>query len=201
MVKIRPFKAFLANQEHCAKVISPAYDTLNSEEARIMAEGNPMSFLNVNKPEITLPPETDPYDESVYTRGRENLLHFIDSGYLVQDDEPRIYIYQQSMGEHTQFGLIGLASIQDYEDKLIKRHEYTLPKKEADRTKLTDVQSANVGPVFLTFRENQVAIKNRMAAITSSQAPYGDVTCDDAVRHVLWRCTQEDSAFFIEQFE
>ena len=63
MVKVRAFKGFLANQEHCDKVISPAYDTLNTEEARAMADGNPMSFLNVNKPEITLPPETDPYDE------------------------------------------------------------------------------------------------------------------------------------------
>lgn len=82
MVKIRPFKGFLANQENCARVISPAYDTLNTEEARAMADGNPMSFLNVNKPEITLPAETDPYADEVYTRGRENLQHFITQGYL-----------------------------------------------------------------------------------------------------------------------
>ena len=80
--------------------------------------------------------------------------HFIEQGYLVQDTEDRMYIYQQSMGEHTQFGLIGLASVDDYENNRIKRHELTLEKKENDRTKLTDVQSANVGPVFLTFREN-----------------------------------------------
>ena len=168
MVKVRAFKGFLANQEHCAKVISPAYDTLNTEEARAMADGNPMSFLNVNKPEITLPPETDPYDESVYQRGRENLEHFIDQGYLVQDSDARLYIYKQSMGDHTQYGLIGLASIEDYETSRIKRHEFTLPKKEADRTKLTDVQSANVGPVFLTFRDNQEAIKARMAHIVQT---------------------------------
>ena len=104
-----------------------------------MADGNPMSFLNVNKPEITLPAETDPYAEEVYTRGRENLQHFITQGYLQQDDEERMYIYQQSMGSHTQYGVIGLASIEDYEQNRIKRHEFTLPKKEADRTKLTDV--------------------------------------------------------------
>jgi uncharacterized protein (DUF1015 family) len=120
-------------------VISPAYDTLNTEEARAMADGNPMSFLNVNKPEITLPAETDPYDEQVYTRGRANLEHFISEGYLQQDSEERMYIYRQTMGDHTQYGLIGLASIEDYETSRIKRHEFTLPKKEADRTKLTDV--------------------------------------------------------------
>ena len=132
-----------------------------------MAAGNPYSFLNVNKPEITLPSETDPYADEVYTRGRENLEHFIERGYLMQDSEERMYIYQQTMGEHTQFGIIGLASIDDYEQNRIKRHEHTLAKKEADRTKLTDVQSANVGPVFLTFRENQEAIKERMAAIVN----------------------------------
>ncbi len=105
------------------------------------------------------------------------------------------------MGDHTQFGLIGLASIDDYESKRIKRHEYTLAKKEQDRTKLTDVQSANVGPVFLTFRENQDAIKNRMAMIVQNQPSYGDVTCEDGVRHVLWKCTADDSLYFVTQFE
>jgi len=179
MVKVRPFKGFLANQANVGRVISPAYDTLNTEEARAMANGNPMSFLNVNKPEITLPADTDPYAEEVYTTGRANLEHFIENGYLVQDTEDRMYIYQQSMGDHTQFGLIGLASVEDYEANRIKRHELTLAKKEADRTKLTDVQSANVGPVFLTFREGQEVIKTRMSQIVTSQAPYGDVTCDD----------------------
>lgn len=202
MVKIRPFKAYLANKEQCDKVISPAYDTLNTEEARAMADGNPMSFLNVNKPEITLPVETDPYADEVYNRGRDNLLHFIENGYLVQDTESRIYIYQQTMGDHTQFGLIGLASIQDYEQNRIKRHEFTLPKKEADRTKLTDVQSANVGPVFLTFRENQETIKEHIAHVVTTTPAYGDVTCeDDGVRHVMWQCSAADTAFFVEQFE
>ena len=105
------------------------------------------------------------------------------------------------MGDHTQYGLVGLSTIEDYETNRIKRHEYTLPKKEADRTKLTDVQSANVGPVFLTFRENQEAIKERMAGIVSATPCYGDVTCDDGVRHVLWQCTPEDSQWFVEQFE
>ena len=200
MVKIRPFKGFLANQDNVGKVISPAYDTLNTEEARAMADGNPMSFLNVNKPEITMAADQDPYADEVYTTGRANLLHFIENGYLVQDAEERIYIYQQTMGDHTQFGLIGLASVEDYEENRIKRHELTLAKKEADRTKLTDVQSANVGPVFLTFRENQDVIKARMAQITEAQATYGDVTCDDGVRHVLWQCGEADSAFFVEQF-
>ena len=139
MVTIKPFKGYLANQNNCDKIISPAYDTLNSEEARLMSDGNPMSFLHVNKPEIDLPVETDPYSDDVYNKGRENLLKFIENGNLVQDSEERLYIYQQTMGDHTQQGIIGLASIQDYEENRIKRHEYTLAKKELDRTKLTDI--------------------------------------------------------------
>ena len=97
-----------------------------------------------------------------------------------------MYIYEQTMGDHSQQGIIGLASIQDYEENKIKKHEYTLAKKELDRTKLTDIQSANVGPVFLTFRENQEIIKEKMRQITEATEPWGDVTCDDGVRHVLW---------------
>lgn len=102
MVTIRPFKGYLANQENCHKVISPAYDTLNSEEARKMADGNPHSFLHVNKPEIDLPEDTDPYSDQVYNKGRENLLAFIENGNLVQDTDSRLYIYEQTMGSHCQ---------------------------------------------------------------------------------------------------
>ena len=138
-VKVRPFRGFLANQEHCDKVISPAYDVLDTNEARQMAEGNPMSFLHVNKPEIDLDPETDPYADEVYQQGRQNLLQFISDGYLQQDDEETMYIYRQVMNGHVQQGIVALASIQDYESNKIKRHELTLPKKENDRTKLTEI--------------------------------------------------------------
>ena len=103
------------------------------------------------------------------------------------------------MQGHSQKGLVGLASIQDYETQKIKRHEFTLAKKEEDRTKLTDVQNANIGPVFLTFRDNQEAIKARIEEVALG-TPYGDVTCDDGVQHVLWRCSAEDAAFFETEF-
>ena len=90
---------------------------------------------------------------------------------------------------------MGLASILDYEENRIKKHEYTLAKKEEDRTKLTDIQNANAGPVFLAFRENQEVITAKINSISQGK-PYGDVTCDDGVRHVLWRCTTKDSEWF-----
>jgi uncharacterized protein (DUF1015 family) len=83
MVKVRPFQGYLANKDHVDKIISPAYDTLNTEEAKLEVEGNPMSFLHVNKPEIDLPVGTDPYHKSVYLTGKANLQNFIDQGFLV----------------------------------------------------------------------------------------------------------------------
>jgi len=110
-----------------------------------------------------------------------------------------MYIYRQVMGEHTQQGIVALCNIGDYESNKIKKHEYTLPKKELDRTKLTDIQCANVGPVFLTFNQGQEAIKAKMAEVINGSAPYGDITCDDGnsmVRHVLWRCPVAVAKFF-----
>lgn len=89
-----------------------------------------------------------------------------------------------------------MASIDDYENNRIKKHEYTLPKKEQDRTKLCDTQNANAEPVFLAFTENKEVIKARINAIIENNEPYADVTCDDGVRHVLWKCSVEDSSFF-----
>lgn len=105
------------------------------------------------------------------------------------------------MGEHTQQGILGLAAMDDYDNNRIKRHEYTLPKKEKDRTRLCDTQNANAEPVFLTFKHNQEVIKARIKNISLGD-PYADLTCtSDGVRHVLWRCSQDDCQFFEEQFE
>ena len=117
-----------------------------------MAHGNRYSFLHVNKPEIVLPEDQDPYADIVYQTGRKNLLSYINQGWLVKDDQPRFYIYSQTMDGITQAGLVSASSVADYEKDLIKKHEKTLEKKELDRTKLTDIQGANVGPVFLTYR-------------------------------------------------
>ena len=120
-----------------------------------MADGNEYSFLRVNRPEIELPLDQDPYADIVYKTGRQNLERFIKNGWLQKDTEARYYIYSQLMDSKEQFGLVSASSVTDYENNLIKKHEKTLEKKEKDRTKLTDIQSANVGPVFLTYRANE----------------------------------------------
>ena len=139
MVSVRPFRGYLANKTLAQKLISPPYDVINSVEARRMAEGNQYSFLNVNKPEITLPQDQDPYADIVYQTGRKNLFQFIENGWLERDSEARFYVYSQTMNGREQIGLISASSVEDYENDLIKKHEKTLEKKELDRTKLTDI--------------------------------------------------------------
>lgn len=152
MVRITAFRGFIPKQDIAQRLIAPPYDVLDSNEARAMAEGNEVSFLHVNKPEIDLAPELDPYDDSVYQKGRENLLAFVERGWLEQDDINRLYVYSCTMDGRTQYGIVCGSSVDDYTHNRIKKHELTRKKKEEDRTKLTDVQGANIGPVFLTYR-------------------------------------------------
>lgn len=120
------------------KLISPPYDTLNTEEAKEMVKGNEFSFLRVSKPEIDLPEGTNLYATEVYAKGRENLIKFRDNCWIREDKEERMYIYMQKMQGREQYGIMAMASVEDYEKGLIKRHELTIKKKEEDRTKLSD---------------------------------------------------------------
>ena len=185
MVKLRPFQGYLANKHLASKIIAPPYDVLNSQEARVMAHGNEYSFLHVNKPEIDLDEMIDPYNDQVYLTGRSNLLKFISNGWLERDSDSRFYVYSQSFpNSQAQFGLVSASSIEDYETNKIKRHEKTLAKKEEDRTKLTNIQSANVGPVFLTYQKGD-AIREKVAHISKTVEPYQTVLADDLVTHTV----------------
>lgn len=184
MVKISKFHGYLANKECADKIISPPYDVLDSEEAKAMSAGNEKSFLHVNKPEIDLPEGTDVYSQEVYEKGRDNLQLWIANGWLQQDPNASMYVYTMVMGDHTQHGLMCLSSVDDYENNIIKKHENTVERKEIDRTKLTDIQSANIGPVFLTFLGGE-AITEKINHIANSQEPHSTVTTDDGIKHIL----------------
>lgn len=128
---------------------------MSSEEAREAVKGNPLSFLHVDRAEIDLPPGTSPYEKAVYEKAKENLLDLEKSGALIQDDKPCFYIYRQVMNGRVQTGLAGCASIDDYLNNVIKKHEKTLAKKEADRIRHVSATNANTGPIFLTYRKNE----------------------------------------------
>ncbi len=184
MAKIEAFRALRPRADVAAKVASPPYDVLNSAEARLMAEGNSISFLHVNKPEIDLPENIDPYDPAVYAKGAENLKGLIDQGALIREERPALYLYRQIMGDHTQIGLVAGASVDEYEAGLIKKHEFTRRKKEDDRTRHVDALDANTGPVFLTYRA-RTEIDQLVERLTAGEADY-DFTAPDGIRHTLW---------------
>jgi uncharacterized protein (DUF1015 family) len=184
MATIKPFRGVRPKPEIAAQVASPPYDVLNTEEARAMATNNEISFLHINKPEIDLPLGTDPYSEAVYKKGAENLKNFLSSGTLVQDDADCFYVYRQIMGNHTQTGIVAGASVEEYQNDLIKKHELTRPVKEDDRVNHMLALNAQTGPVFLTYRSSTEI--DQLVEKISEREPNNDFTADDGIRHTLW---------------
>ncbi len=184
MSRIKPFRAYRPRPEHAERIASPPYDVVSSEEAREMAAGNPLSFLHVGKPEIDLDPSVPPYDDRVYAKGVENLRRLVDSGELVRDPSPCLYLYQQRMGGHAQVGVVGACSVEEYERDLIKKHEFTRKDKEDDRTRHVTECNANAEPVFLTYRARPGidAVVDRIRGRT----PAYDFVSDDAIGHAVW---------------
>lgn len=184
MAVIRPFRAHRPPPSIVARVASPPYDVINTKEARALAKGNDDSFLHVSRPEIDLPEGTDEHDDRVYEQGAINLKKLIDRKALVQDVTPHLYVYAQKMGDHRQVGLVACASVADYVEDRIKKHEKTRQDKEDDRTRHIDTLGAHDEPVFLTYRA-VAAIDEVIASITAT-APVYDFDTDDQVHHTLW---------------
>ncbi|MBU1701350.1 MAG: DUF1015 family protein [Candidatus Eisenbacteria bacterium] len=184
MADIRPFCALRPRPELAEKVASPPYDVLNSEEAREMAGDNPISFLHVTKPEIDLRPEVSPYAPEVYAKGVENLQRLIQEEVLIRDPHPCFYLYQQRMGGHVQAGLVAGASVDEYDQNLIRKHEHTRPDKEEDRTRHIEALNANTGPVFLTYKRRDTV--DQITEQIRARKPDVDFTSSDGVQHTLW---------------
>jgi uncharacterized protein (DUF1015 family) len=163
---------------------------MNVEEACAMAEGNPLSFLHISRPEIDLPLELDPHDPSVYQKGRENLARFIAENTLVQDDAERYYVYRQKMGAIVQTGLVACASVDDYQGGVIRKHEHTRADKEEDRVRHIDYLDANDEPVFYVYR-NRPAINDLIHRLTRCEPMY-EFTADDSISHTVWEVADRE---------
>lgn len=184
MAKINPFRGVRPQPKMIQEVASLPYDVMNSEEARKMVENNPHSFLHVVKPEVDLPEGVDLYSEEVYQKGRENLYKMMNNDVLIQDEKPCFYVYQQIMGDVNQIGIVAGASVEDYENNIIKKHEHTRAKKEADRIKHVDTLNANTGPVFLTYKaRNDI---NGIVAKVMNKRPVYDFEAEDGIKHIFW---------------
>lgn len=200
MAIVRPFKAIRPIKELASKIASLPYDVMSSEEAREIVKGNPYSFLHIDRAEIDLDIGVDVHDKKVYEKARDNLNRMIKNGEFIQDEKPCFYIYRQVMNGRIQTGLVFTASIDDYINNIIKKHEFTRADKEQDRINHVDYCNANTGPIFLTYRKD-----NKVSKIINSyveREPEYDFYSEDDVRQSVWIINKDkDIECLIKLFE
>ena len=184
MAVFRPFKALRPTPEFASRVAALPYDVMNSQEAKEMVQGNPYSFLHVDKAEIDLPEGTDLYSPEVYAKANENLNKLEKDGICAMDEAPCFYVYRQIMNGREQTGLVGCAWVDDYIENRIKKHELTRADKEADRIRHVDTCDANTGPIFLCYRDNEKV--NAIIEEQKKSAPVYDFVTDDGIANTVW---------------
>ncbi len=191
MAVFRGFRAFRPAEKNQSLIPALPYDVMSSDEAREMVKDNPLSFLHIDKAEIDLPLGTDLYDTAVYEKAKENLISLEKNGDLIQDSAPCLYIYKQVMNGRSQIGIVGCASIDDYMNNVIKKHEHTLAKKEQDRINHVNTCDANTGPIFLTYRKND-EISGIVESWIHNNQPAYDFTAD-GVNQTVWVVDDSDT--------
>jgi uncharacterized protein (DUF1015 family) len=192
MISIKPFKALRPEPQLAKQVASRPYDVLSSKEARIEAQGNPSSFLHITKSEIGLPENVDVHSQEVYEKAKENLVAFMSRNILFRENKPCYYIYRLTMNGRSQAGLVCISSIDDYDNDLIKKHEFTRPEKEQDRINHIKTTGAQTGNVFLAYK-NVAEIDNLFNKWIEEKSPQYDFTTDDGVQHSIWIVSDSDT--------
>jgi uncharacterized protein (DUF1015 family) len=193
---IRPFQALRPLGQRAEQVASVPYDVVNTDEARTLAENNPLSFLHVSRPEIDLPEGTDIYSDQVYRKAVENFDKLIKEVPLETEESPSIYLYRLMMGNHEQVGVVAVCSMDEYDQNVIRKHERTRRDKEDDRTRHMLVLGAQTGPVFLTYRANR-EIDSMVMETTITNAIF-DFTAEDGIQHTVWHVP--DPVRFVQAF-
>ncbi|MBP5285063.1 MAG: DUF1015 domain-containing protein [Kiritimatiellae bacterium] len=183
-MNIRPFAAVRPNENDAASVASVPYDVVDTAEAKALAEGNPKSFLHVSRPEIDLPDGTDGSSLEAYAQAKTALDSLIGDGTLVRDAEPKFYAYRQTMGSHSQTGIVATFDTKDYLSGVLKQHEKTRKDKEDDRTRHIETLRAHTGPAFLTYRDDKAI--DSIVAEACRAAPLYSFTAPDGVGHAVW---------------
>ncbi|QEC67859.1 DUF1015 domain-containing protein [Panacibacter ginsenosidivorans] len=185
MSSIRPFKALRPQAQFTKQVASRPYDVLSSAEARIEAQGNPASFLHITKSEIDLPESTDIHSAEVYEKAKENLTAFLKRDILFRENKDCYYVYRLIMDGRSQTGLVCVSSIDDYENGIIKKHEFTRPEKEQDRINHIKTTGAQTGNVFLAYR-NVEELDELIEKWMKTKTAVYNFTADDGIEHAVW---------------
>jgi len=181
---MQPFAGLRPKAAYAEEVAAPPYDVLTTEEARLLAKNRPWSFLHISKPDIDLPPNSDPYGREVYAKCAENMARMLKRGILIQDDIPSYYVYRIQVGEHCQTGVVGAGSIGAYENNTIRRHELTRYDKEVDRVNQILAVNAHTGPV-LALHKFDAKLSSLTEEIVLEDAAYSIITEQGEI-HTLW---------------
>lgn len=184
MANIRPFRAIRPTVDKAAAIAALPYDVYNRQEAKEVVKDNPDSFLNIDRAETQFDDSVDTYAECVYQKAHDLLWEKINRGDFIREDAPCYYIYELTMDGRVQTGIVACASIDDYENQVIKKHENTRADKEADRIHHVDSCNAQTGPIFLAYRAN--AVIREIVAKTKQTAAVYDFTAEDGIRHRVW---------------
>jgi len=198
MAIVKPFRGLRPPGAIAKDLACLPYDVMNAEEALKMAKGKASSLLHITRSEIDLPAETDSHSDQVYGKAVENFIKWQKKGWLVQDKTPHFYIYAQTMKGRTQYGIVGCASVDDYLNGIIKKHELTRPDKEQDRMIHVRVNNANIEPVFFTYpavKEIDSIVNN----IVTTQKPEYDFIAEDGFGHHFWVIKKQETNKLIEK--
>ncbi len=198
MSELRPFRAVRPARARAAAVSSVPYDVVNTDEARRIAAGNPLSFLHVTRSEIDLPDGTDPYSAQVYDRAKKNFVTLGREAPLVEEETPSIYFYRLRMGGHEQTGVAACFSLDEYDRDLIKKHERTRRDKEDDRTRHIIELRAQTGVVFLTYKASDDI--DRFCRIVTADEPIYDFRADDGIHHTIWKVPARETKAIVDAF-
>jgi len=199
MATLLPFHGLLPRPELAAKVSAVPYDVVNSQEAAVLAQGNPVSFLHVSRPEIDMKAGIDLHDDRVYAQAKAAFDKLCQEAPLTLDAEAHLYLYRLKMGSHVQTGVFGAASAEEYRSGIIKKHEKTRQDKEDDRTRHVMTLRSHTGPAFFTYRD--VPAIDTLIAELAAAAPTFDFTSPDGIGHTLWRVPADMSAALSKLFE
>ena len=190
-MNIRPFAAVRPNAKDAALVASVPYDVVDFAEAKALAKGNPKSFLHVSRPEIDLPDGTDGSSPEAYAQARRALDALVADGVLVKDGESAFYAYRQTMGAHSQVGVVATFDTKDYLSGVLKQHEKTRRDKEDDRTRHIEALSAHTGPAFLTYRDDKAI--DLIVEEACRREPLYDFVAPDGIGHTVWEIASASS--------
>ena len=191
MADIIPFKAYRPRPDLVEKIAALPYDVYSRKEARKKVDGDPLTFLRIDRPETQFPEDYDMYAPEVYEKARELLAKMIESGEFIKEDKPAYYVYELVMKGRSQTGIAACASVDDYENQIIKKHENTRADKEADRIRHVDICNAQTGPIFLAYRGRD-DIQSQVEKAKEKQPVY-DFTADDGIIHRVWLIDDEES--------